>query len=116
MVGADRCGDDVGILTGDALVDWVTRSCLAQGIPVKVTDGRVLDRVRTLLGGKPGGPERGASTVGAPGARSEAPHGVDSIGIESGRSRRTREHGGVIQHGGDNGHLAGEIERAPLSA
>ena len=75
MVGTDCCGDDVGILTGDALVDWVTRSCLAQGIPVKVTDGRVIDRVRTLLGGKPGAPGRGASTSGDPGARSEPPHG-----------------------------------------
>jgi len=78
VAGLDRseCGVlVVGLLTGDALVDWVTRSCLAQGVPVKVTDGRVIDRVRTLLGGKLGGPRRGGSTVGAPGVRSESPHG-----------------------------------------
>ena len=75
-LGGTACGgNDVELLTGDALVDWVTQSCLAQGIPVKVTDGRVVDRVRTLLGGKPGGPGRGVSTVGDPGVRSESPHG-----------------------------------------
>ena len=116
MVWPESGGDEMVAVDHEALASWVEASCERQCLPSKITDSRTIAQVTTLLGGKPGGPERGASTVGAPGARSEAPHGVDSIGIESGRSRRTREHGGVIQHGGDNGHLAGEIERAPLSA
>ena len=68
-------GDVVGLLTGDALIGWVTQSCLAQGLPVKVTDGRVIDRVRVLLGGKSEGPGRGGSTVGVSESRSEPPDG-----------------------------------------
>ena len=75
MVGANGCGDDMGLLTGEALVDWVTRSCLAQGLTVKVTDGRVLERVQVLLSGRAGAPGRGASTDGGPAGRSEPPHG-----------------------------------------
>ena len=49
-------GDAVGRLTDQGLVDWVTKSCVAQGVPVKVTDVRVVDRVRTLLTGLRGHP------------------------------------------------------------
>ena len=70
LVGSLCGGIDVGLLTGDALVGWVTRSCLAQGVPVKVTDGRVIDRMRVLLSGRPEGPGRGASTAGTSGRRS----------------------------------------------
>ena len=77
MAGLDRTvsgGAHMGLLSGEALASWVLQSCVAQGVPVKVTDARVIDRVRTLLGGKPDGPGRGASTVGSTGARSELPH------------------------------------------
>jgi len=45
-----------GVLTGDALVNWVVKSCLAQRVPVKVTDPRAVDRVSTLLSGTPAAP------------------------------------------------------------
>jgi len=48
--------------------DWVVASCRDQGVPVKVTDTRAMDRVRTLLGGEPGDPDRGGSAGGAPGS------------------------------------------------
>lgn len=36
------------------LVQWVTSSCQAQGVPVFVSDSSVLDRVRALVtGGRP---------------------------------------------------------------
>ena len=58
-------GAVVGLLTGEALAGWVLQSCVAQGVPVKVTDARVIDRAPA---GRPGG---------APpaGVRSEPPHG-----------------------------------------
>ena len=76
MAGLDRPisgGAVVGLLSAEALAGWVLKSCLAQGVPVKVTDARVIDRVRTLLGGKPDAPGRGARPVGSNGIRSEPP-------------------------------------------
>jgi hypothetical protein len=62
------------------------RSCLVQGVPLKVTDVRVIDKVRALLSGKADGPERGASAAGPTGSRSQAPHHRDPTGVEcSGR-------------------------------
>jgi hypothetical protein len=117
QLGGTECGGtDVGILTGDALVNWVTRSCLAQGVPVKVRDTRAIDKVRALLGGKPGSHERGASTVVAPGARSEAPHRVNPFRVDTPGPGNAGRDGGVIQDGQDNGCLAPEIEGGPLVA
>ena len=49
------------MVTGDELAAWVTASCLAQGVPVKVTDPYVLAQVGVLLTGRPGAPHpRGA--------------------------------------------------------
>ncbi|GAB2767856.1 hypothetical protein GCM10027020_20870 [Nocardioides salsibiostraticola] len=37
-------------LTDEELAAWVTASCEAQGVPVRVTDPTVVRRVGTLLG------------------------------------------------------------------
>ncbi len=119
MAGLGRSlsgGDVVGLLSGPALVAWVTSSCLAQGVPVKVTDVRVIERVRALLGGGPGGPERGASTVGSTGARSEVPHRLDPVGVQLRGSEGPRQDDGVVQHTPDDGSLAVEVETRPLTA
>jgi len=41
-------------LTPEQIAAWVTASCLAQGVPVKVTDPATVSTVRTLLGGPDG--------------------------------------------------------------
>ncbi len=33
----------------DLIEQWVTRSCEQQGVPVKITDVRVIEQVRVLL-------------------------------------------------------------------
>ena len=42
-------------LTPDELAAFVQRSCEAQGVPVKVTDARLLDDVAALLAAGTGG-------------------------------------------------------------
>ena len=98
MDGLDRslCGGDVvGCLTAEGLLSWVMRSCLAQGVPLKVTDVRVVDRVRTLLSGRPGGTERGVSTAGPHGSPSQAPDRSEPIGVEPGDTPDSGSDNGV---------------------
>lgn len=119
MAGLVRalCGGDVvGMLTGEALVAWVVSSCRAQGLPVKLTDGGVIERVGVLLGGKPAGPERSVSAVGPSGARSSAPHRLDSIGVDEPGSDDTWRHPGMVEDGPHDGGLSVEVEVGPLSA
>jgi len=116
MDGSDGRGDDVGVLNGDALVEWVKESCAEQGVPFKVTDVRVVDRVRTLLTGAPGGPGRGVSPDGRPGALSQAPDGLHPLGVEGSGTRLAREDHGVVENRFDDCELAVEIEGGPLSA
>lgn len=106
----------MGILTGDALVSWVTSSCLAQGVPVKVTDGRVVDRIRILLTGESGASRRSASLAGAPDARSKVPDRRDSPGVQRRRRSGARRNYNVIEDGPHDGDLTVEIEGGPLSA
>ena len=120
MAGLVRalCGGDVvGMLTGEALVAWVVSSCRAQGLPVKLTDGGVIERVGVLLGGKPAGPERSVSAVGPSGARSSAPHRLDSIGVdEPGSDGYLGVTLGIVEDGPHDGGLSVEVEVGPLSA
>lgn len=84
------------------------RGCVAQGVPVKVTDTRVIEKVRTLLSGKPG---RGASPAGSTGDRSEAPSNVDPLGVEVSRTRLSGVDDDVTHDCIDDGALPGEVER-----
>ncbi len=116
MDGSTGGRNVVGRLTGSALEAWVTRSCLAQGVPVKVTDVRVVDRVRTLVTGGPGGPGRGGSTVGSPGTRSQAPDGLHPVVVKRGGPRGAGQDHGMVQDGLDDGGLAVKVEIRPLGA
>ena len=102
----------MGVLTGEGLFSWVMKSCVAQGVPLKVTDGRSIDKVRTLLSGKPG---RGASSGGATGERSKAPKGSDPLGVKRRRPRGARANDGMIENGLDDGNLTAEVETGPLA-
>jgi hypothetical protein len=59
----------MGILSGDAIGRWLLASCELHGVPVKVTDVRIVDQVRILLGGGTGGPGRSARLAGSPDPR-----------------------------------------------
>lgn len=44
----------MGRMSSDELAAWVTASCVAQGVPVKVTDPHLLAKVGVLLTGRAG--------------------------------------------------------------
>jgi len=100
-------------LTAAEVAAWVERSCEAQGVPVRVRDRLVIARVATLMsergaaGRQPGGEEP---------RESEAPNRSDPSRIEGPRSRVAGADDGVVEHGGDDGSLAGQIERPPLAS
>jgi hypothetical protein len=104
----------VGVLAGEALFNWVMKTCLVQGVPVKVNDVRVIDRVRTLLSGKAAGTERSVSTAEPAGSPSEAPDRVDPIGVERVGTLGGGLDDGVKQKGVDDGLLSAEAEGWPL--
>lgn len=106
----------MGPLSGEALATWVAASCAAQGLPVKVTDARVVERVRLLLGGEPDGAGRSADDAGPTGCRLQAPDRRDSIRIKTSGSGLARSDDSVVEDGADDGGLAVESEVRPLSA
>jgi hypothetical protein len=101
-------------LSWEQLAEWVSASCVAQGVPVFVTDPTVLGRVGSLLGGRPGAPARRASTEEAPGRRLQAPTDVDAGRVEvpdAGGGRVDRD---VVDDRANDRDLAGEIQIGPL--
>jgi hypothetical protein len=102
------------VLSGDGLERWVAESCRTQGVPFKVTDGRTVAKVVTLLNGRPdrSGPGRSGRTD----ARSKAPDQSHPIRVESPCTGLARTDEAVVEDRIDNGSLAVEIEARPLSA
>lgn len=100
-------------LTGEALAAWVAASCERQGVPLRVADAGVVRRVAVLLGGAR--PDAGEARTGrAP--PSELPDDLDSVGVERASTRRAGADDHSVHYGGDDGGLAGEVERFPLGA
>jgi len=106
----------VGPLRGEALAAWVAASCAAQGLPVKVTDAWVVERVRLLLGGEPDGAGRSANDAGPAGCRLEAPYRRDSVRVKTSGSGIASPNDSVVEDGTDDGGLAIEGDARPLSA
>ncbi len=80
----------VGVVVGmtdEAFAAWVTASCERQGVPVKVTDVRVVAEVAALLSG---GTARPPAKRGRVARRSEPPHQVDPGGVKLSGSAHTR--------------------------
>jgi hypothetical protein len=103
---------------GDAEVAaWVAASCAAQGVPVKVTDPTVVRRVGDLLGasgrGRAQARQRGTAPTGAP---SESPGDAHAGRVQALASGGAGSDGGVVDDGGDDGVLSGEVEGVPRSA
>lgn len=102
-------------LSGDDLAAWVTASCAAQGVPVKVSDAQVVERVLALLG-RSGG--RGRAKPCTPGARapSELPDRLHPGGVESTGAGLAGADDDVVHDGFDDGGLAGEVQARPGAA
>ena len=86
-------------MSADQLARWVEASCVLQGVPVKVTDARVVRQVATLLG-----------------AGSESPGDLDALGVQRTGTTHTRSDRDVIDHGSDDGGLAGQPELFPRAS
>jgi hypothetical protein len=105
----------MGRLTPEAVAAWVAASCERQGVPVKITDARVIGHVASLLSDGRARPGRQAERRrAAPPPDSQPPDRLDSSRIEGVASGR-RDHR-VVEHSADDGVLSGEVEIRPLSA
>ena len=68
----------------DLVARWVARTCLAQGVPEKVTDAGVLRDVGVLLGarvGSPRAPGAPAPSTRAPAVPLQPPGGLHPIRV-----------------------------------
>ncbi len=111
---ADGGGNDMGCLSEEE-VAWLTASCERQGVSVKVTDVRVLQRVRTLLSGE-AATRTGRQHRRDAGARSTAPLRMGPVAVEAPCPRGAGGDDDVVEHGFHDCHLTVEVERPPLSA
>lgn len=103
----------------DWLAGWVTESCSAQGVPVKVTDAGVLSRVGVLLGMRADGPRAhgaAAPSTRATAAPSQSPDGLHSAGVEAAGSGDTGGDDGVVEDGGDDRGLSLQGQARPAVA
>jgi len=92
----------MAVLEGAALVQWVNASCVAQGLPLAVSDAGAVAKVCTLLQGGTPGPERRERRRDSAAAWSDAPVKADPGGIECASAEDTRCDHGVVQHDTDN--------------
>lgn len=107
----------MGGVDPDRVAAWVQASCVAQGVPVKVTDPVVLGRLSTLLSGTSGRRTRQAERGGdARLARSQLPDRTDPLGTEVVGTGDLRGDDSVVEHGPDDGALPVEVEPGPLGS
>ena len=93
----------MGVLEGVALVQWVNASCVAQGLPLLVSDVGVIAKVCTLLRGSPPGPERSLLRRDPADVRSEAPLESNSVGVEGSDAPHARGDDGMVEDCTDDG-------------
>ena len=98
------------VLDGPALIQWVNASCIAQGVPLLVTDIGVVTRVCALLGAGSAGDGRRMRRRDPATGPSEGPDGDDSIRVEGVDPLSARQDGDVGDDGLDDGGLAVEVE------
>jgi hypothetical protein len=107
----------VGSLSDEQLAAWVAASCHAQGVPVKVSEARVVEQVRVLLTGQAGrtapARTRGRS---APAGRSQPPDRPDPFRVEGLGAAGSWSDDSVVEHGADDGRLPGQVQSGPRSA
>ena len=100
-------------LTPEALAAWVTASCQAQGVPVKVTDPGTVDRVRVLLSGVPTESHAHARSArgDSVGERHRRQRGSTLAG-SSVRAPSARLDGRVVENSAHDGSLPVEVQVA----
>lgn len=105
-------------LTPEALAAWVTASCQAQGVPVKVTDPGTVDRVRVLLSGVPTESHAHARSArgGSVGERLQTPARIDPGRVERPGTHGARLDGRVVENSAHDGSLPVEVQIGPLTA
>lgn len=92
----------------DALRAWLEASCLAQGVPLLVTERGTVARVGVLLRGRDAA---GLPRSGDPSTRlSQPPAGNDPVRIHHAASAHTRRDRGEIENSADDGSLPGEVQ------
>jgi len=101
-------------LSGFDLAAFVVASCERHGVPVKITDPWVHERVAVLLSGRPVRGQRQRDPAGS--ADSAPPHDINPVRVEAGATALTRCDHGMIDHGCDDRGLSGQVEIGPLSA
>ncbi len=92
----------MGVLEGAALIQWVNASCVAQGLPLLVSDAGVVAKVCTLLQGGTPGPERRQRRRDSAVAWSEAPVETDPAGVEHSGTKDSRLDDGMVQDDADH--------------
>ena len=107
----------MGLLSAEQLAAWVTASCQAQGVPVKVSDRRAVEQVRVLLTGQAGrtapARQRGRS---APVGRSQPPDRLHPARVEGLDAGRAGADHGVVEDGADDRRLPGQVQASPRTA
>lgn len=112
-MGSAGCGMGAVVMSGFDLAAFVEASCRRSGVPVKVSDSVVRDRVALLLSGRAVRGDAPASRGRRP---SDPPDQVDPVRIEDGTAFVGAGDHSMVQHGFDDGVLPGEVEVGPLSA
>ena len=105
-------------LSADELAAWVTASCAAQGVPVKVTHPTMVRRVGALLGAQVAGPRahpRSGSTWPGIGG-SVAPHDAHAGGVQDLATGRAGADHDVVDQGPDDCVLPRQVEGVPGAA
>jgi hypothetical protein len=101
----------------EAVRAWLEASCIAQGVPVVVTDAAVLSQVAVLVSGRGGRRTRQAQRAPVPHPpRSEPPVGLHAGRVQAARTWSAGGDDGILQQGGDDGVLTVQIQVGPLSA
>ena len=103
-------------LSDDEFATWVSNSCARHGVPVKVTDARIVADVAVLLSGGASRPSGAKRRWPAAPPRSESPYDVDSGGVDIAGSANACGDDGAVYDGVDDGGLPGQVERGPLCA
>lgn len=116
LEGAAGAVGVMGQLSVEELAAWVEASCVAQGVGVKVSDPAVVRAVCALLSTGAAGPKAPQRRRGPPSGASEAPEGSNPGRVEALSARDAWSDDGVVEDGGDDGGLAGEVEPGPLGS
>lgn len=103
-----------GRISDEQVRAWVARSCAEQGVPLRVTDVLVIERVRVLLTGTaaPGQPP----LVRPVAVGSEPPDRLHPVRVQAPGAEDAGTDHGVVEDGTDDRGLPGQVQLVPRSA